>query len=61
MDGGLVAVISHVKTVAERIDNVLAVTYNPTDGSSFRMLARPSARSGLVQDDATAAVVGLLA
>lgn len=58
--GRLVAVISHVKTVAERIDNVLAVTYNPTDGSSFRMLT-PAERSGLVQDDATAAVAGLLA
>jgi exonuclease SbcC len=57
--GRLVAVISHVKTVAERIDNILAVAYNPTDGSSFRMLT-PAERSGLVHDDATAAVAGLL-
>jgi DNA repair protein SbcC/Rad50 len=57
--GRLVAVISHVKTLAERIDNVLAVTYNPSDGSSFRMLT-PAERTGLVQDDATAAVAGLL-
>lgn len=58
--GRLVAVISHVKAVAERIDNVLAVSYNPTDGSAFRMLT-PAERSGLVQDDAVAAVAGLLA
>lgn len=58
--GRLVAVISHVKTVAERIDHVLAVAYNPTDGSSFRMLT-PAERSGLIQDDAAAAVAGLLA
>jgi hypothetical protein len=35
------------------------VSYNPTDGSSFRMLT-PAERIGLVQDDATDAVAGLL-
>jgi exonuclease SbcC len=57
--GRLVAVISHLKTIAERIEDVLSVSYNPTDGSSFRMLT-PAERVGLVQDDATDAVAGLL-
>ena len=57
--GRLVAVISHVKTVAERIEDVLAVSYSQSDGSSFRMLT-PAERVGLVQDDATDAVAGLL-
>ncbi len=57
--GRLVAVISHVKTVAERIEDVLAVTYSPSAGSSFRILT-PAERVGLVQDDATQAVARLL-
>lgn len=58
--GRLVAVISHVKAVAERIEDVLAVSYSPSSGSSFRRLT-PAERVGLVQDDATDAVAGLLA
>jgi exonuclease SbcC len=58
-DGRVVGVISHVKAVAERIDNVLAVTYTPADGSRFRYLT-PAERAGLVEDDATESVGSLL-
>lgn len=58
--GRLVAIISHVKTVAERIEDVLAVIYNTSDGSSFGMLTAAE-RTGLVRDDATDAIAGLLA
>ncbi len=58
--GRLVAIISHVKTVAERIEDVLAVIYNASDGSSIRMLTAAE-RTGLVRDDATDAIAGLLA
>ncbi len=59
VSGRLVAVISHVKAVAERIEDVLAVSYTPTAGSSFRMLT-PGERTGLVEDDASLVVAGLL-
>lgn len=57
--GRLVAVITHVKAVAERIDDVLAVTCTPTGGSDFRFLT-PDERSGLLIDDAAGGLDGLL-
>ncbi|MDP8928369.1 MAG: SMC family ATPase [Actinomycetota bacterium] len=56
--GRMVGVISHVRAVAERIDDVLVVKAAP-DGSRVCWLDDPQ-RAGLTQKDATAALAGLL-
>jgi hypothetical protein len=49
-----------VKAVAERIEDVLTVSYTATAGSSFKRLT-PAERTGLVEDDASGTIAGLLA
>jgi DNA repair protein SbcC/Rad50 len=58
MSGRLVAVISHVRAVAERIPNVLAVTGSAT-GSTVAWLGQRE-RLALVQGDLSDAMTGLL-
>ncbi|MGH8931834.1 MAG: SbcC/MukB-like Walker B domain-containing protein, partial [Egibacteraceae bacterium] len=62
LKGRMVAVISHVRAVAEQVDDVLSVTRHPT-GSRATWLT-PTQRRALVSDDllddATSAISGLL-
>ena len=56
--GRMVAVITHVRAVAEQIDHVLAITREPT-GSTATWLS-PEDRRKIVESDSLSAVSGLL-